>query len=62
MALSQAGPGAAQPEMWRDIITTCFRPTVSLALAGASAAGVRHNWQFDSRAHSAYVQPSSMLP
>lgn len=27
MAVS-AGPGAAQPEMWRDIITICFRPSV----------------------------------
>lgn len=31
-------PGAAQPEMWRDIITTCFRPSVSDCTA---AAGVR---------------------
>jgi hypothetical protein len=30
MALPVA-PGASQPEMWRDIITTCFRPSVSAA-------------------------------
>lgn len=43
MAVS-AGPGAAQPEMWLDIITTCFRPSVRAHCLGLG--------QLPSSAHS----------